>query len=50
MIQLTDNMKLNKKEGQSVDTSIPPRRGWDKNNLGRQREEGGIWMGEERER
>ena len=27
MIQLTDHMKLNKKEGQSVDASIPLRRG-----------------------
>jgi hypothetical protein len=27
MIQLTDHMKFNKKEGQSVDASIPIRRG-----------------------
>jgi hypothetical protein len=27
MIQLTDHMKLNKKEGPSVDASIPFRRG-----------------------
>ena len=27
MIQLTEQMKLNKKEGPSVDTSIPLRRG-----------------------
>ena len=39
MIQLTDYMKLNKKEGPSVDASIPLRRG-KQNNHRRQREEG----------
>jgi hypothetical protein len=42
-IQLTDCMKLNKKEGPSINTSIPLRRG-EQNNHERQRERG-TWVG-----
>jgi hypothetical protein len=41
-------MKLNKKEGQILDSSNTLRRGY-KNNHGRQREEA-TWVGAERER
>jgi hypothetical protein len=39
MIQVTDHMKLNKKEGPSVDASIPVRKG-NKIIMGEQRREG----------
>jgi hypothetical protein len=39
MIQFTDYVKLNKKEGPSMDTPIPFRRG-KQNNHGRQKEGG----------
>ena len=42
MIQFTDNMKLNKKEGPSVDASIPLRRG-NKIIMGVRRKEGPRW-------
>jgi hypothetical protein len=44
MIHLTDHMKLNKKEGPSVDTSIPFRRGNKIITKGRGRE--GTWVRE----
>jgi hypothetical protein len=45
MIQLTDHIKLNKKEDQSVDSSIPLRRG--NNIITRVRDrEGPDWEGE----
>ena len=48
MIQLTDHVKLNKKEGQNVDASIPLRRGNKMIRVDRKGGRGldGIWNGE----
>ena len=42
MIQLSDHMKLNRKEGPSVDASIPLRRG-NKIIMGGRGREGPVW-------
>jgi hypothetical protein len=49
MIQLTDYMKLKKKEDRSMDVSILFRNLGEQNNHGRQRE-GGTWEGSRRGR
>jgi hypothetical protein len=41
MIQLTDLMNLNKKEGKSIDASVPLRRGTKKS---QEAEERGTWV------